>query len=55
MALKENLGKIETAEIFTGRKIHHDKIIIKGTGENLEKILSGIYQQLNNIGILLIN
>ena len=63
VALKQNPGNIETfcetAEMFTARNIRYDKIMIKGTvhhfpRENLERIFSGIYQQLNNNGILLI-
>jgi len=63
VALKQNPDNIETfcetAEVFTARNIRYDKIMIKGTvhhfpRENLEQIFSGIYRQLNNNGILLI-
>ena len=56
----ENIETLcETAEEFTKRQIKYDKILIKGTvhhfpAENIENIFTGIYNQLNEGGILLI-
>ena len=63
VALNNKLENIETlcetAEEFTARKIKYDKILIKGTvhhfpAENINKIFTGIYNQLNAGGILVI-
>ena len=56
----ENIETLcETAEEFTKRQIKYDKILIKGTvhhfpAENIQNIFAGIYNQLNEGGILLI-
>ena len=56
----ENIETLcETAEEFTERNIKYDKILIKGTVhhfpvENINKIFTGIYNQLNDGGIMLI-
>jgi len=63
VALDKKVSNIETlcitAEDFAKQDIHYDKILIKGTVHhfpisNFELIFGGIYKQLNNNGILLI-